>query len=370
MFHRATGILLIGTLVSAWNANAASLTTRLTEKGPMILLKGDIAREDSEAVANLILAAKAERRVIRGLQLDSPGGNLLGGMSLASLMHNHPELSTMIVPGATCASACFLVFAAGHEKFADYESFVGVHGVADKAGQVTEETEAATLEMARFCQELGVPSRITEKLIATPPDEIVWLSADDLRSMGATMVGRPVQSPRGGQREIGPVRRDQVSEAKDLPLPKFQPDLVKRAFDAAERADYATAIRVWRVLAAQGHGASQYNLGQMYYAGQGVARDFAAAIKWYRSAAEKGVPDAQLSLGLAYALGRGVPQDLAEAYKWLELATEGYASEKVRMQALKAQTLITAQMTQSEVAESARRARDWTSLRRNEGLTK
>ena len=192
MSHRATAILLIGTLVSGSSANAASLTTRLTEKGTMILLKGDITREDSEALANLIRAVQAEGRVIRGLQLDLPGGSLLGGMSLARLMRNHPDLSTSLVPGATCASACFLVFAAGREKFVDYESFVGVHGVTDKSGQVTEETEAATLAMARFSQELGVPTRITQKLIATPPDEIVWLSADELRSMGATMVGRPI----------------------------------------------------------------------------------------------------------------------------------------------------------------------------------
>jgi hypothetical protein len=38
--------------------------------------------------------------------------------------------------------------------------------------------------MARFARELGVPSPIIGQMASTPPSQIVWLDARDLRSMG------------------------------------------------------------------------------------------------------------------------------------------------------------------------------------------
>jgi len=56
---------------------------------------------------------------------------------------------------------------------------------------------------------------------------------------------------------------------------------------AAQRGDYATALRLWRPLAEQGDAAAQYNLGNMYVKGAGVPQDDAEAVKWYRLAAEQ-----------------------------------------------------------------------------------
>ena len=60
------------------------------------------------------------------------------------------------------------------------------------------------------------------------------------------------------------------------------------AVSANDRGDYATAVREFRVLAAQGHAIAQYSLGVMYSKGQGVPQDYAVAVKWYRKAAEQG----------------------------------------------------------------------------------
>ena len=73
------------------------------------------------------------------------------------------------------------------------------HMKVDKFGNVTDETKAATIAMARFSAELGVPSTITHLMLTTPPDKIAWLSAEDLRAMGTTMIGRPIQARRGSE---------------------------------------------------------------------------------------------------------------------------------------------------------------------------
>ena len=78
--------------------------------------------------------------------------------------------------------------------------------------------------------------------------------------------------------------------------------------------------------AERGNAGAQYELGGMYYYGQGVPEDYTESAKWYRKAAEQGHAEAQFYLGLMYRLGYGVPEDYAEAAKWCRKAAErGYA---------------------------------------------
>ena len=65
-------------------------------------------------------------------------------------------------------------------------------------------------------------------------------------------------------------------------------DTYQDAMKAFNSGDYDSAHRISVSLAEQGHVVSQYNLGAMYYNGQGVPQDFKAAIKWYTLAAEQG----------------------------------------------------------------------------------
>ena len=350
MLHRRNAIALILAIAAGSNAAAANFTTLATDEGVEIALEGDIAREDAGSLEALTRAVGESGQAVRVLRLDSHGGNLLGGIELARFIRSHSEISTTVDSGSICASACFLAFSAGSRKFADYNSLIGVHGVADGSGGVTEETEAATRMMAQISKELGVPTDITDKIVATPPDQIVWLSPDDLRQMGATMIGRPALAPRRSNEGTG------ASDSRGLPM---QPYLAQNASEAAERGDFVTAVRLWRQLAERGDGASQYTLGEMYYAGQGVAQDYGEAVKWYERAAEQGIPAAQLDLGVACALGRGVPRDLQKAYMWLSIAAVTYENVRERTQAAKARDLVSAHMTANEIAAAKRLTGGW-----------
>ncbi len=94
------------------------------------------------------------------------------------------------------------------------------------------------------------------------------------------------------------------------------------AVAAYKRGDYATALREYRTLAKQGNAGAQYNIGVMYYNGQGVPQDYAKAVKWYRKATEQGNAGAQYNLGIMYYFGLGVPQDDAKALQWYRKAAE------------------------------------------------
>ena len=93
-------------------------------------------------------------------------------------------------------------------------------------------------------------------------------------------------------------------------------------FAAFESKDYATAVRLWRPLAEQGHAKAQYNLGLMFHNGQGVTKDVKEEVRLYRLAAEQGHAKAQYNLGWMYKNGYGVTKDDKEAIRWYRLAAD------------------------------------------------
>jgi hypothetical protein len=96
----------------------------------------------------------------------------------------------------------------------------------------------------------------------------------------------------------------------------------KTAYADYERGDFTAAFKTWRTLALKGDVDSQFNLGVMYEAGQGVPQDYARAFAWYRLAANRGQAEAQDSLGSMYAEGLGVPRDEGKALMWYRKAAK------------------------------------------------
>jgi hypothetical protein len=165
---------------------------------------------------------------------------------------------------------------------------------------------------------------------------------------------------------------------------------------AYQKGDYATALKIYRLLAEQGNASAKTALGVIYEHGQGVPQDFVRAVIWYSEAAYQGDPDAQSNLGAMYANGRGVPQDYAQAvvwyrqagerwnagaqrnlglmyehgqavpqdyvsaHMWLNLAAASRATDPaVRDQAAKERDMLAAKMTPAQIAEAQRLASTW-----------
>jgi TPR repeat protein len=84
--------------------------------------------------------------------------------------------------------------------------------------------------------------------------------------------------------------------------------------------DEAEAVEWYRKAAEQGHCVAQNNLGVCYHGGTGVDKDEAEAVEWYRKAAEQGHSEAQFNLGICY--DNDVEMDVAEAVKWYREAAE------------------------------------------------
>ena len=126
-----------------------------------------------------------------------------------------------------------------------------------------------------------------------------------------------------------------------------------KGLEAAQKGDFATALREWRPLAEQGDAGAQYNLGVMYRQGQGVPQDYKTAVKWYTLAAEQAIANAQFNLGVMYNNGQGVPQDYIRAHMWWNLAaSSGYKD------AVSGRDAVSKRMTPADISTAQKLARE------------
>ncbi|HEU4370969.1 MAG TPA: caspase family protein [Methylomirabilota bacterium] len=117
----------------------------------------------------------------------------------------------------------------------------------------------------------------------------------------------------GGQVTYVTARRAVKTAARDCEIRGGE-------YVAFDRANYATALKVWLPLAEQGDQAAQTYVGEIFEKGLGVQPDYATAATWYRRAAERGYSRAALNLGTLYERGLGVPRDPAQALSWYRRA--------------------------------------------------
>ena len=73
----------------------------------------------------------------------------------------------------------------------------------------------------------------------------------------------------------------------------------------------------------QGDASAQYNLGLMYYHGEGVKQDYLKAKELWEKAAVKGNAEAKNNIGVLYKQGNGVKQDYKKAKEWYGKACDG-----------------------------------------------
>ena len=164
----------------------------------IIVASGEIQLGDGEKLHRLV-AALPGNTVLLGIALSSPGGNLVEGVRLATAIRN-----ARLVTGAqgTCASACFLIFAAGAKKLVFEGARIGVHS-ASIHGVETAESQAVTTWMARKAADFGVPPAIIGRMVTTTAENMAWLSPDDLRSMNVELVTRQASYEPGSPLRAG-----------------------------------------------------------------------------------------------------------------------------------------------------------------------
>ncbi|MGE5625687.1 MAG: tetratricopeptide repeat protein [Bacillota bacterium] len=107
--------------------------------------------------------------------------------------------------------------------------------------------------------------------------------------------------------------------------------------------DYTKARQWFETAAKRNDPYAEFQLGMMYGNGKGVDVDAAAELHWYTKAAQQGLPAAQYNLAVMYHNAEGVEQDDVKAYAWLLLA------QRSGVDVAEAKTVITDGMTPEQM---------------------
>lgn len=98
------------------------------------------------------------------------------------------------------------------------------------------------------------------------------------------------------------------------------------------------AAELYQLAAKQGQRIAQYNLATMYESGKGVRQDLSQAQFWYAASAMRGYPQAQNALGALAYRGDGMPRNYAAAHRWwTRAARQGLPSAQYNLGLLSAQ---------------------------------
>ena len=123
--------------------------------------------------------------------------------------------------------------------------------------------------------------------------------------------------------------------------------------------DDRQALVWYRRAAEHGSAAGHRAVGDFYQKGRGVAADPAEAARWYRRGADGDDIRAQYQLGNQYFTGSGVPQDYASAYVWFSLAASQAPLEDNRKGLIELRNIAAARMPPEAVGDAQRRVTAW-----------
>jgi uncharacterized protein len=179
--------------------------------------------------------------------------------------------------------------------------------------------------ITRVVLDVGRPAPYSAVFLNDPPRLVVEIA----RTSGLAQT-RIVAAPLPTQPDVGAAERASLPAPIVSPTPpvaKGEPPSSALApadsklasrFVAGANSDAGVLLQA----AQRGDPNAQFQMGDLYMTGHGVARDPAAAAAWYRAAAQQGHAVAASNLGVLYAEGRGVPQSDAEAVNWFRKAAD------------------------------------------------
>jgi hypothetical protein len=114
---------------------------------------------------------------------NSPGGNLVGGMALGTVIEEF-KLNTGVAAGGRCGSACIFAWGAGKAKSAAPDSEIAVHAPHNPNAPDTPATREiarnVNVNSAQWLIKHGAPYNVVIAFQTTPPESAYWLTPQDL----------------------------------------------------------------------------------------------------------------------------------------------------------------------------------------------
>ena len=104
-----------------------------------------------------------------------------------------------------------------------------------------------------------------------------------------------------------------------------------KGFTHFKKGEYSKALKILTEEADNGEVNAIYNIGLLYFFGNGVNKDLSIAYNYCKKAALKGLARAQNNLAYMYLNGMGTNKDYVNSYAWSLIAIKhGYNSQGIK----------------------------------------
>ena len=150
------------------------------EDAPALILTGTIETGDAGRFADALALNPAPQVVF----LNSPGGSVKDALAIGRTLRDL-GVTTRLTQSDICLSACPYIFAAGTQRIADDDAWLGVHqhffdeNTVLPAFLAVENIQRGQAEVVAYLDDMGVDLRIMQPAMATPPDEIYLLTPQE-----------------------------------------------------------------------------------------------------------------------------------------------------------------------------------------------
>ena len=173
-------------------------------------LQGDIEPGDAERALSTLLSIRPIAGSLylypSSLQVNSRGGDVSEALKLGALL-KVLYMDVFVAANGTglCASSCFFVYLAGIERHASGINRLTTNGVTGNFGPLgvhrpyfkapeggpasTKRQEEVMKATATYLQAERVPQLLIDKMMSYASNDIYWLNAEEIRSIGRFQAG-------------------------------------------------------------------------------------------------------------------------------------------------------------------------------------
>lgn len=177
-FHGVVLSIIFSSIILASSAfSVLGQEFRVIGDGRFAEIKGAI---EADAEVRFRSFLNSNPRII-GIRLNSIGGVVVSAIAMAEEISRR-RLSTFIAEEDTCASACSVLFFAGHDRIA--KGRLGVHQMDDGGRGNASTLQFVLAEQLDAFQRFGVPWTVTRYMLTTPPWDMYWIKKGDFERLG------------------------------------------------------------------------------------------------------------------------------------------------------------------------------------------
>jgi Clp protease len=175
------------------NPSPAKVFVDTRPEGIGIVISSSITRETGFEVVRAIADIPKNYLGEIVYVLNSPGGSPKIAFEIAKAIADTSSVA-MVLSGAECASACFLMLAAAKTKLMAPDALIAVHSAQTVGRGEDWDALATTAGMGKILAGHGVPPAIIGKLVSTQASEITRLTVPEMQSLpGAELRGGGVR---------------------------------------------------------------------------------------------------------------------------------------------------------------------------------